>query len=307
VKNILEYIFFIVFANFIRILPLNVGRRFVISLSYILFYIFRYRKGVLYSNLKTAFPDKPDKEITRIAIGSLKSFLLAIFETLWIQNLSSEKLLKIVEFKNPDVFKKLLDQKKGIIILTAHMGNWEYMGHAISVKFNIRYPAIAKPMRNTYINSYLEKLRKKFNVWPAYMDTGIKEVYKTILGGGAFALLADQSAPKESIYVDFMGRPAATFQGPAVFTLKSKAKLVFVVTIRQKDLNYEAFFEEIKTDDLVGTLEENILELTKRHVAMLEKYIRKYPDQWLWSHRRWKHTDEYLKNLENNASQKNEL
>jgi Kdo2-lipid IVA lauroyltransferase/acyltransferase len=254
-----------------------------------------------------AFPDRPEKEITRIAIGSLQNFLLAMFETLWIPNLSNEKLLEIVNFTNPDVFQKLLDQKKGIIILTAHMGNWEYMGHSISVKFNIRYPAIAKPMRNTYINSYLEKLRKKFNVWPAYMDTGLKEVYKTILGGGAFALLADQSAPKESIYVDFMGRPAATFQGPAVFTLKSKAKLVFVVTIRQKNMNYVAFFEEIRTDDLVGSLEENILELTKRHVAMLEKYIRKYPDQWLWSHRRWKHTDEYLKNLETKASLKNEL
>jgi KDO2-lipid IV(A) lauroyltransferase len=104
-------------------------------------------------------------------------------------------------------------------------------------------------------------------------------------------MLADQSAPRERIYIDFFGRPAATFEGPAVFALRAGAPIIMAFLIRQKNNSYEMVFEEIPTSDLNEATEENIRELTQRHVKVLERFVAEYPGHWLWLHKRWKHTE----------------
>jgi KDO2-lipid IV(A) lauroyltransferase len=292
-RNLIEYFFFIILAFCIRILPLFIIRKLAVGISYISFFIIGIRKKVILSNLANAYPEKNQKELIKIGYGSLKNFVLTMFETLWIPNLSKNRLLEIVSFENPEMFYNAYNKNKGIIILSAHFGNWEYMGQVIGEKFNIRYPAIAKRLQNIYVHRYFEKLRVHFNVFPLYMDTDLRKIYKTVLSKGVIAILADQSAPQESIYINYFGRPASTFKGPAIFTLKGHATLLFAVSVRQKNLNYKIIFDEIKTDDLNDVNDENIYELTKRHVELLEKYVRKYPDHWLWAHKRWKHSDKY--------------
>jgi Kdo2-lipid IVA lauroyltransferase/acyltransferase len=292
-RDIIEYIFFGFLVIFIRILPLFLVRRVAVIISYFLFYGIGYRKKVMMENLKNAFPEKSPKELKKIAFGSIKSFFICMLEVLWLPNLSRKKLFNICKFKNPEVLESVLKKNKGIILITGHFGNWEYLGHAVASKYNKPFPAIAKAMRNKYVNNYLEKVRQKFGNYPAYMDTGIKDFYKTLLSGGIVAMVADQSAPQESIYINFFGRPASTFQGPAVFSLKSKASVLFTLAIRDKNYNYDIIFEEIDYSDIQKFNDDNIFEFTRRHVELLEKYIRMYPDQWLWSHKRWKHSDKY--------------
>ena len=101
-------------------------------------------------------------------------------------------------------------------------------------------------------------------------------------------MLSDQSAPKESVYVKFFGRSVATFQGPAAFALKSRAPVVMLFMIRQQNGTYKLFSEEIPCSDLEEYNQENVEILTQRHVAVLEKWISQYPEQWLWMHKRWK-------------------
>ena len=110
-------------------------------------------------------------------------------------------------------------------------------------------------------------------------------------------MLGDQSGSKASLYVDFFGRPAATHQGPAAFSLKTGTPIVMVFLIRQKDGTSEAVFEEVDRTGLEAYTEENIIELTRRHTAILERYIRQHPDHWLWMHKRWKHTAYYQSHL----------
>lgn len=102
-------------------------------------------------------------------------------------------------------------------------------------------------------------------------------------------IVADQSAPKENVAVEFFGRRVPTHQGPAVFSLKMGAPLIATFPLLQPDGTYRARFVEIPTDDLAGLNDENILELTKRHVHLTEEVIRQYPDHWMWMHQRWKH------------------
>jgi KDO2-lipid IV(A) lauroyltransferase len=108
--------------------------------------------------------------------------------------------------------------------------------------------------------------------------------------GGIVAALADQSAARESIYVPFFGRPVAAHRGIAALSLHTGAPILMHFLIRQPDDTYAVAFEEIPTADLDGYTEENVLELTRRHTAVLERYVRAHPDHWLWMHKRWKHT-----------------
>ncbi|MBI1806750.1 MAG: lysophospholipid acyltransferase family protein, partial [Ignavibacteria bacterium] len=104
------------------------------------------------------------------------------------------------------------------------------------------------------------------------------------------AIAPDQSGPMEGVFIEFFGRRVATHQGPAAFALRSGAPMQIGFIIRRSDGTYEVILEDIRTADLHGNTEANILELTRRHTAILERYIRRYPDHWLWMHRRWKHT-----------------
>jgi len=92
------------------------------------------------------------------------------------------------------------------------------------------------------------------------------------------------------VFVDFFGRPSATHRGPAVFSLRNNTPILMIFLVRRSDGTYDALFEEVDRNGLEAYTEQNILELTRRHTALAEKYIRRYPDHWLWMHKRWKHT-----------------
>jgi KDO2-lipid IV(A) lauroyltransferase len=96
------------------------------------------------------------------------------------------------------------------------------------------------------------------------------------------------------VFVEFFGRPAATHRGTAVFSLKCDTPIVMFFIIRQVDGSHAIAFEEVDREGLSGTQEDKITELTRRHTAVLERFIRQYPDHWLWMHKRWKHTDAYV-------------
>ena len=121
------------------------------------------------------------------------------------------------------------------------------------------------------------------------MGMSVREIIRTLQQGGIIALVADQTAPKESVSVEFFGRQVPTFEGPAVFCLKTGAPIVLGCTVRQNDGNYTMHLEHVPSDDLVHYSEENVRELTQRQVRLTEEIIQQHPEQWMWMHKRWKH------------------
>ena len=121
------------------------------------------------------------------------------------------------------------------------------------------------------------------------MSLAVREIIRALQNNNAVFLAADQTAPQESISVEFFGRNVPTFQGPAVFCLKSGAPIVLVMTVRQPDGRYKLIMEKVPSEDLEEYSESNVLELTRRQVKMTEEIIRRNPEQWMWMHKRWKH------------------
>jgi KDO2-lipid IV(A) lauroyltransferase len=151
--------------------------------------------------------------------------------------------------------------------------------------------AIIKRQRNPYVNDFMRKMRTQFGGNVVEMDQAPREIFRGLRNNEVVAMLADQSAPKEGPYVTFFGRITATHPGPAVFCIRSGAPVVMPFLIRTSPGHYRLELRELDTSCPESLpADEKVKLLTQRHVSLLEEYIRKYPDHWLWQHRRWKHS-----------------
>jgi KDO2-lipid IV(A) lauroyltransferase len=262
--------------------------RFLGSLGYLLS---RRRRLIALENLRHAFPEKTEREIKSIARKAFESYTISISEFLWFPKLTPSRLRKLVRVSNIDLVGEVYSRKKGIIFMTGHFGNWELA--ALSTAHFSGYPLtiIVKGQRNPYVDRVINQLRCLWGNSVVPMEFSVREVLRKLALGQAVAMVADQSAQKEALRVPFFGRAAAAHEGPAVFSLRTGAPLLVMFLTRQADGGYEGTFEEVISDDLRSYSEENVAELTRRHTALLEKCVRKYPEQWLWMHRRWKHVE----------------
>jgi KDO2-lipid IV(A) lauroyltransferase len=248
-----------------------------------------FRQQVTRENLTKAFPLLPAEEITRIAAGAYRNYATTLLEMLWAGTASEEELRAVLRLANPSVPRDALARGKGLILLSGHFGSWELIVNALALHLGSPVHVIVQRQRNTRINGLIDRRRRRFGSTTVEMGNAVREAVKALRNGKIVALLGDQSGSKEAAFVDFFGRPAATHRGAAAFSLKTGAPIVMFFFIRQANGTYETAFEEVNREGLDAGGEKEIEELTRRHTAILEKYIRRYPDHWLWMHKRWKH------------------
>jgi KDO2-lipid IV(A) lauroyltransferase len=225
----------------------------------------------------------------QITYKSFQHISATFVELLWSQNYTKERIRKRVSIDNLDVLEHLLERNKGIVFLTAHFGSWELTAQAISANVSRPVCAIAKSQSNVFVDRMINRWREMFGVKVVSMGISVREILRTLQQGGIITLVADQTAPKESVSVEFFGRQVPTFQGPAVFSLKTGAPIVFGCAVRQEDGNYIMHLVHVPSDDLDGFSDDHVRELTQRQVHATEEVIRQHPEQWMWMHKRWKH------------------
>ena len=292
-KHIIEYVLLQVVGYVVRLLPLQYIHKAGFTLGKVAFPLLKSRRNVALRNLRNAFPELNESRREEIAIRSFQSVSAAFLELLWFKNMTKERIKQRVHIENLELLEQFHKKKKGIIFLTAHFGSWELAVQAISVYSNTKVYAIAKIQSNSFVDRLITHWREMFGVKIIPMS-GVREILRALQQGEIVELAADQSAPKESVAVEFFGRKVPTFQGPAAFCLKTGAPIILGCTVRQEDGNYRMCLMNVPTDDLTGVTDENVLELTRRQVRMTEKIIRKYPEQWMWMHKRWKHVPDRI-------------
>lgn len=290
-KHLIEYWFFRLIGVGVRLLPLRIVQRLGASAGELL-YALGFRKDVTVNNLRRAFPDWSEREIDQIARASFRNVGTALLEFLWFPRFQPASIREVARIENPELIKELLARGKGIILLTAHFGNWELLAQSMHVELELPLSIIVKPQSNPFVNRQINRWRTLWGNKVVPMGVAVREILRTLQEGGVVGIVADQSAPKESIAVQFFGRDVPTYEGPAVFSLKTGAPMMIGFAIRQPDGTYRSRFEEVPTRDLNGYSETNVLELTRRHVAITEKYIRAHPHLWMWMHKRWKHVQD---------------
>jgi KDO2-lipid IV(A) lauroyltransferase len=187
------------------------------------------------------------------------------------------------------LIKKKYEENNGVILLSAHFGNWEYIANSVAAQLNISFSVIIKPQRNPYVTNWMNKARTKWNNEIVPLGISIKQTYQTLKDKKIVAMVADQRGPEESIKIKFFRSDLSVHTGPAVLSLKTGAPILYGISVRQADYSYKTVISEISKENLPDANDEKIKELSQRHMTYLESYIRKYPEQWLWMHKRWKH------------------
>lgn len=258
------------------------------------FSVLRIRRRVALENLTQAFPEKSAAEIKTIARRSYENFGMMMLEYLQLPKLSAAELQRRISFAMPkerNPFEQALALSNGAICMTGHFGNWEYMGALVAL---LQYPMIYlyQEQNNPYVNALIRDIRTRMHMPSIPRGTALRGILKALREKKFVAILADQDAGSNGIFVEFLGRPAATAQGPAAFVLKTAAPIVFCVAIRQPGGRHRIEAELLTFDFLTNGAApheaEKIRQITVAWTNVLEKYIRQYPDHWFWMHRRWK-------------------
>jgi KDO2-lipid IV(A) lauroyltransferase len=285
----IEYILFILLSYSVRLIGLSPSRKLSYLLAAFFYFIVPIRKKTVKENLQKAFPEYSQTQINKIAFGSYRSFCISLVEILYLPGMTKSELNSAVRFTDIPLMKNKYEEGKGLIFLGAHFGNWEYIALSVAIQMNTPITVIVKTQRNTLVNNWLDDNRVRWGNRIVPLGISIRQVYKELKEKRIIAMVADQRGPSDGIRINFMGRKASTFSGPALLALKTGAPIIFGITIRQPDFSYQAAIEIINTEDLPEEEDSRVIELSQRHAAVLEKYIRQFPEQWFWMHKRWKY------------------
>ncbi len=281
IVHFIEYLFFLFFVKLISFLPIKISYKLA-DIFAVFLRILKIRKKTIEKNLNIVF-GKVEKDL----IPLIYKNLCYLFVEFVIYTNRKPKFI----VNNEEFIKDVLKKDTPIIIVTPHLGSWEITGHYLTTATDKTISAIAKPIHNPFINKYIEKTRK---------DCGFNLIYtrknmlislkKSIKEKHIICFLADQNAKKRGIKIPFFSKPASTFTGPAVLSLKFNLPVVFGYCVRDKNKNFIINLEKVIYPHEFfpeKSRKEREYLLLKEIALLTERSIRKYPDQWFWVHNRW--------------------
>ena len=210
-----------------------------------------------------------------------------LIEFMRFPRLNSDNINKLVRFEGKEHIDNALKKGKGVIILTAHFGNWELFGASLSLS-GYSLNVIARQIRSQTLDKLVKKHREMTGVASIDRDRSIKTALRCLKRNELLGILADIDTRVDGVFVNFFGRLAYTPYGPVAISLKTGAALVPAFIVRQDDDSHCISVELPLNLYRSGNWETDIKVNTSRFTKIIESYIRRYPDQWIWMHRRWK-------------------
>lgn len=250
---------------------------------------FGVRREVVERQVRAAFPGLAEPEVLRIARESYCSLGRTTIETTLLPTYTPEELRALFDaIEGWEVVEDVLSRGKGVIFVSGHLGNWELGGSYIAAR-GLKMEAVARRMQNPLFDEYLTETRRSIGVHVIPDADAVRRVPRVLRAGGVAGFLFDQGASGlASTWVPFFGRYAKTPRGPAVFALRLGTPIVFTCAVREPSGKYSMKFEEIVVPR-TGERERDVDAIVAAFTNALERWIRKYPEQYFWHHRRWKH------------------
>lgn len=285
----LRYLIEFILFKFIQILFYPLPRKSHIKIGKvagsIAFKFLKNKRKIAMENLRLAFGKELDeKEIERIAKKCFQHFGILIFDLLWLMKKGEKEIRKITKIKGIEILKEAKESKKGALLLSAHLGNWEIVPHSLALE-GLPINSIARKFDNPYLNKVVNKFRERYGNRVIYKQDAKREAVEILRKGDFLAILADQNTLKtHGVFVDFFGTPASTSIGPALFHIKYGSPIIPVFCYPDENYNY---LIEIKKP-FKREPDENLLKVTEKYTKIIEDEVRKNPHLWLWIHQRWK-------------------
>ncbi len=268
-------------------LPLKISYKIAIFLSDI-HYLFAVKdRADVTANLKTIFPDKSSSEIKTIRIAMFRNFAKYLVDFFRFSLLDKENIRNIVHIKNLQYIDEALSKGKGVITLTAHIGNWEIGGVAMAlVGYSIG--AVALPHRHKSVDNFFNSQRQRKGLTVIPLGRAARGCINFLRENKILALVGDRVFNATGELMDFFGRPTYLPEGPAVFNLKIGTPIVPGFVIRNKDDTFKLVFEKPIEIQYSGNKRNDLRLLISKYKEIIESYIKQYPEQWFMFRRFWK-------------------
>ncbi|MEZ5358425.1 MAG: lysophospholipid acyltransferase family protein [Candidatus Zixiibacteriota bacterium] len=287
----IEYVFVRLLAGLFRLLPHRAAVIFGGRLGSAANNLWLSRHKVVVENLRIAFGnDMDDSRRDEIARGVFVNIGRTLAEVCRFPKLDREKILNLVSADGTESFQEVLDHGKGGILVGSHFGNWELVGAFINA---IGYPVdfLVRGQHNALVDAYLTDLRAFCGVRVIHSekDGGMREILRALKQNRQVAIVSDQHAGSQGIIINFFGRPVSVPRAPATLAVRTGAPLVTGYIMRNEDLTHHCHFYPPIYPDMEADPDAEVYRLTKLYTERYEGLIRKHPEAWLWTHRRFKY------------------
>jgi Kdo2-lipid IVA lauroyltransferase/acyltransferase len=283
-----RYLLIKVIVRCFSLIPLWLRKVFFISLWRLFYYFSPRHRFIALQNLRRAFPDKSIAEIIQIAKGAYRNLAIICAEFCDLPRLDRTRLHRLLDVEGLDNAQRALAKKKGMLVLASHFSNWELMAVAVSA-FIAPGVAIYRPLDNLFLDRLVRYIRSSTGNIPVPKKRAMLQVIRCLGRNGTVGVLIDQNVSwKEGIFVNFFGSPACTTDGFAQIALKTGAPVLPCFIVRKPDGRYRLIVGEEVSLIRTGDWDADVRANTQQFTNIIENMIRKYPEQWLWLHQRWK-------------------
>jgi KDO2-lipid IV(A) lauroyltransferase len=285
----LEYAAVWAILKMLGALPRGVARSFAARVAWILYGMLPRLRRTAEFNLRLAFPEWDEARRRGVIRGLVRNLGWMAAEFARFPRYTRENIEDVVILDGHENFLEGQRRGKGVLYLTGHIGAWELSSFAHALYgFPLHY--MARPLDSARVDALVNRYRRLSGNQPIFKNESARALLKILKEAGTVGILADQNTmPEEGAFVDFFGKPACTTTGIARVALHTDAAVVpgYAVWdegIGKYRLRFEPAVELVRT----GETERDIFVNTQKFAKVIEEIIRKYPEQWVWVHARWK-------------------
>ena len=266
------------------------ARTLALTLAWLAYRIDARHRRVADENLRHAFPDLSAAARDRLVRGCFRHFATLLVEVARMpRKLHPHNWRDHVELADGGALATAMTSGRPVMLVGGHLGNWELAGYALGL-LGFRTHAIARPLDNPYFDRYLRKFRERTGQRVLAKRGDFDQMTELMKRGGVLGTLADQDAGRRGLFVTFFNRPASTHKAIALMALEYNVLLLVVgVPKIAEPMRYRVILEDaIDPADYAGH-PDAVIAITQRYTTALERIARRYPEQYFWLHRRWKH------------------
>jgi KDO2-lipid IV(A) lauroyltransferase len=285
-RHWIEYGAVALVVQLVRLVPMAAVLAAGTLLGRAFYLVDRAHRRLAVRNLRAAFPLRSEEECLAIARGMFSHFGRLLTVLLKFSTMRPDEMLARVEFEGEERVVAAHAAGRGVLLFTGHFGFWEInaLVHALAIK---PMAVLARPLDNPLLHDLLESVRGRTGNSVIYRRGAIRRVLRALADNQAVALLIDQHIHSaDAVYVDFFNRPAATTSALAALALRTGAPVVPVFALPQPGGRFRMVYEHAVAPP-PGDDPDAVRAFTQRCTDVHEKYVRHYPDQGLWMHRRW--------------------
>ena len=284
-NHFLQYCAVWLLSLFARALPVETAAWVTRRVGDLTYLILAKRRAIAIENVTKAFGDSiPEKRKRRIVRSAFQSASLSLMELFTVEKIKKDAGRRFKIFGN-DALEDAFSKNKGVILVISHLGSWEYL--SFLPYFTKRpWSVVVKNIKNPYLDKAIDSMRRVMTVNPISKDSSVRAIFQELKAGHGVAILIDQWAGDEGLWIDFFNTGTSTTSIPARLAEKTGCALVPAYCLRKEAGHYEIHLEKPAEWDATRPDWEG--HITTRLNEILEEQIRQYPEQWLWGHRRWK-------------------